>query len=97
MVAVAAVPPPAYSGGSNAPVLTIDPSGGCVLTIAATNGIEYRVLYKNTLTDTNGWLPLTNDWTSGTNNGPITIVHTGATNQTSRFYRIQAESKDATP
>jgi hypothetical protein len=60
-------------------------------TIESVAGIEYRLVYKNKLASTNGWLPVMpptpEGWTNG-NGSPIQIVDPWSSPQ--RFYRIEA-------
>ena len=93
-VSVAAVPQPSFRSGS---AISVNPSGQCLLTIMATNSVRYQIVYKIDLGNTNAWTPLTNGWTSGTSNGPLTILHQTATNGPQRFHRVEAKSKDAAP
>jgi hypothetical protein len=56
-----------------------------IFAFPSVTGIDYVVQYKDTLTDTNDWLPFTtNSGTGGliTNDFPVT------TDPPSRFYRI---------
>ena len=94
MIAIAAVPRPTCN---SLDAIGAGLSGHCALTIAAANGVKYRIVCKTNLLDTNAWAPLTNGWTGGTNSGPVTIIHQNATNSPRFFYRIEAESKDAAP
>jgi len=91
-VSVAAVPLPSFQAAG---AISVNPSGQAALTIVATNGVKYQIVYKNDLRNTNAWTPLTNGWTSGANNGPLTFLHQTATNSPQRFYKIEAKSKDA--
>lgn len=93
-VSVAAVLPPFFP---SAGAISVNPSGQVALTIVATNGVKYQIVYKSDLGNTNAWSPLTNGWTSGTSNGPLTILHHTATNSPQRFYKVEAKSKDASP
>jgi autotransporter-associated beta strand protein len=93
-VSVAAVPPPFFPSVG---AISVNPSGQVALRIVATTGVRYQLVYKNDLGSTNAWTSLTNGWTSGTSNGPLTVGHQTATNSPQRFYKVEAKSKDAAP
>jgi len=71
----------------------IDGTGQAVFTIETSAGIEYRLVYINDLTSTNGWLPVVppapDGWTNGVG-GSILISDPGSAVSTPRFYRIEA-------
>ena len=92
LISVAAVPPPTFQ---TAGAISMNASGQPTFMLAATNGIKYRIVYKDDLLNTNGWTPLLSGWTSGTNNGPLAITDLSATNSSQRFYKVEAGSKDA--
>jgi len=93
-ISVAAVPTPTFR---TAGAISVNASGQPTFTMEATNGIKYRIVYKDDLLNTNGWTALPQGWTGGTNDGPLSITDLSATNSPRRFYKVEAVSKDAAP
>ena len=68
-------------------------------TFNTVSGYIYRVVFKNTLTDTN-WAPVIaspnypapEGWSAVSSGSPITITDTNAVNQPQRFYRIEVSN-----
>ncbi len=73
----------------------MDGAGLAGFTIETSAGIEYRLVYKNELASTNGWLPVTppfpDGWTNGTG-AAMSISDPGSGVNTQRFYRIEART-----
>ncbi|MCX6996441.1 MAG: exo-alpha-sialidase [Kiritimatiellaeota bacterium] len=94
MISVWAVPQPTFAGGSE---FSLNPiNGQALFNILTTNGVKYRITYKDDLLSTSGWQPvIPTNWTSGTNNGPFPLLDTSAAGVTQRFYRIEAKSVSA--
>jgi len=96
LVSVAAVPTPALAGAG---ALSLDPATGyATFTFTGTNGVQYRVVYKDDLLSTNAWAPVVpptpDGWTNGAN-AAITLQDTNAPVATQRFYRVEAKAVDA--
>jgi len=64
-------------------------SGAGAITFYATNGWEYRIVYKDDLRSTGDWLPVGPGWQTATNTAPLTITDPGATNSPQRFYHLE--------
>jgi arylsulfatase A-like enzyme len=94
-IAIAGAPPPGFSDDA----IEVDETTGQVtLTIETINGLQYRMVYLDDLTDTNGWQAVTppdpDGWTNGAG-APISMMDAGATNHPQRFYRVEAKSLGA--
>jgi hypothetical protein len=94
---VAAVPAPTFEGSGA--LSLAEEGGGATFTFAGSNGVRYRVVYKEDLLGAGGaWTavtpPLPDGWTNG-GNGVITLQDTGSAAATQRFYRIEAKSLSA--
>lgn len=76
----------------------MDSSGQANFTIETVPNIEYRLVYKNDLTSTNGWIPVapqnTNGWIKPIGES-IMISDPDAADHTQRFYRIEARMPSA--
>jgi len=76
----------------------MDSSGQANFTIETVPRIEYRLVYKNDLTSTNGWIPVapqnTNGWIKPIGES-IMISDPDAADHTQRFYRIEARMPSA--
>jgi len=95
-ISVTNVPPPTFVGGSG--TFNVNSSGQATFKIVTTNGVKYRILYNDDLLNTGGWTNVVTPpgWTNGID-GTIQIQDTSTSGATQRFYRIEAESVDATP
>ena len=85
LISVAAVPPPTFQ---TAGAISMNASGQPTFMLAATNGIKYRIVYKDDLL-TNVWTSL-GDWQISPSNGDMELTDTNAMTRTQRFYRIEA-------
>ena len=83
-----ALTPPAFLPGSG---VSVNSGTGATIKFGATNGVQYRIVYKDDLLSTNNWLPVAPVWQTATNTAPMTITDPGATNSVQRFYRIEAQ------
>ena len=84
----AALTTPAFLPGSR---VNVNSGTGATIKFGATNGVQYRIVYKDDLLSTNNWLPADPVWQIATNTAPMTITDPNATNSVQRFYRIEAQ------
>jgi hypothetical protein len=71
---------------------SVSVTGGVVsLTFPTVSGYQYRVDYKNALTDA-AWQVVAPGFVTSTNGANLTVSDAGAPTQGSRFYRVEAVS-----
>jgi len=72
------------------PTQGVSVTGGVVsLTFPTVAGYQYRVDYKNALTDAT-WQVVAPGFVISTNGANITVIDSGAIGQGTRFYRVDA-------
>lgn len=94
-VSEVAVTPAAAQPDAPQSTFQINGAGQVGFSIGTSVGTEYRLVYKNELTSTNGWLPVTPPFPSGWTNGTgasILISDPDSAVSTQRFYRVEART-----